>query len=101
MTVSSLTISRGISSASGIQLSPLGMPFMIDSHSVFLFAILLRVLFLAEPISYRDAIVHQEWQNTMAEEIAALECTSTWDLVPLPPHVHSITCKWVYKVKTL
>jgi hypothetical protein len=36
----------------------------------------------------------------MAEEIAALECTSTWDLVPTPPHVTPITCKWVYKVKT-
>ena len=36
----------------------------------------------------------------MAEEIAALERTSTWDLVPLPPHVTPITCKWVYKVKT-
>jgi hypothetical protein len=36
----------------------------------------------------------------MAEEIAALERTSTWDLVPTPPHVTPITCKWVYKVKT-
>jgi hypothetical protein len=36
----------------------------------------------------------------MAEEIAALERTSTWDLVPLPPYVTPITCKWVYKVKT-
>ena len=36
----------------------------------------------------------------MAEEIAALERTSTWDLVPIPAHVRPITCKWVYKVKT-
>jgi hypothetical protein len=36
----------------------------------------------------------------MAEEIAALERTSTWDLVPYPPRVRLITCKWVYKVKT-
>jgi hypothetical protein len=36
----------------------------------------------------------------MAEKIAALEHTGTWDLVPLPPHVTPITCKWVYKVKT-
>ena len=36
----------------------------------------------------------------MAEEIAALERTGTWDLVPLPPHVTPTTCKWVYKVKT-
>jgi hypothetical protein len=36
----------------------------------------------------------------MAEEIAALERTGTWELVPLPPRVTPITCKWVYKVKT-
>jgi hypothetical protein len=36
----------------------------------------------------------------MAEEIAALERTGTWDLVPCPPRIHPITYKWVYKVKT-
>jgi hypothetical protein len=55
---------------------------------------------LSEPASYRDAILHPEWQHTMAEEIAALERTVTCDLVPCPPRVRSITCNWVYKVKT-
>ena len=55
---------------------------------------------LSEPTSYRDAILHPEWQHAMAEEIAALERTGTWDLVPLPACVRPITCKWVYKVKT-
>jgi len=36
----------------------------------------------------------------MAEEIAALERTGTWDLVSIPAHIRPITCKWVYKVKT-
>ena len=36
----------------------------------------------------------------MAEEIAALERTGTWDVVPLLPYVTPITYKWVYKVKT-
>jgi hypothetical protein len=36
----------------------------------------------------------------MDEEIAALERTGTWDLVPLPPHMTPVTCKWVYKIKT-
>jgi hypothetical protein len=36
----------------------------------------------------------------MAEEIAVLERTGTWEIVPLPPRVLPITCKWVYKVKT-
>jgi hypothetical protein len=32
---------------------------------------------LSEPASYRDAILHSEWQHAMAEEIAALEQTGT------------------------
>ncbi|WVZ93715.1 hypothetical protein U9M48_039674 [Paspalum notatum var. saurae] len=40
------------------------------------------------------------WSSlAMAEEIAALGRTGTWDLVPTPSHVRPITCKWVYKVK--
>jgi hypothetical protein len=55
---------------------------------------------LSEPASYRDAILHPEWQHVMAEQIASLERIGMWDLVPYPPHVRPITCKWVYKVKT-
>jgi hypothetical protein len=36
----------------------------------------------------------------MIDELAALERTGTWDIVPLPSHVVPITCKWVFKVKT-
>jgi hypothetical protein len=36
----------------------------------------------------------------MAEDIATLEWTSTWDLVSCPPRIRLITCKLVYKVKT-
>jgi hypothetical protein len=36
---------------------------------------------LSELAFYHDAILHLEWQHTMVEEIAALEWTSTWDLV--------------------
>jgi hypothetical protein len=55
---------------------------------------------LSEPASYHDAILHPEWQHVMVEDIAALERTGTWDLVPCPPRVCLITCKCVYKVKT-
>jgi hypothetical protein len=55
---------------------------------------------LSESTPYRDAILHLEWHHAMAEEIAALERTGTWDLVPCPPHLRLITYKWVYKVKT-
>ena len=41
-----------------------------------------------------------EWQLAMAEELADLERSGTWDLVPLPSGVRPITYKWVYKVKT-
>jgi hypothetical protein len=36
----------------------------------------------------------------MSEELAALNSTGTWDLIPLPPKPVPITHKWVYKVKT-
>ena len=44
-------------------------------------------------------MAQSEWQIAMAEEIAALERTGTWDIVS-PPGVRPITCKWVYKIKT-
>jgi hypothetical protein len=55
---------------------------------------------LSKPTSYHDAILHPEWQHAMAEVIASLERTDTWDLVPCPPCVRLITYKWIYKVKT-
>ncbi|CAM8914237.1 unnamed protein product [Rhodiola kirilowii] len=36
----------------------------------------------------------------MAEELATFERTDTWKVVPLPSHVHPITCKSIYTVKT-
>ena len=41
--------------------------------------------YILEPTTYREAVVHPEWQLAMAEEIAALERTGTWEIVPLPP----------------
>jgi hypothetical protein len=55
---------------------------------------------VSEPTTYREVVAHPEWQLAMAEEISALERTCTWEIVPLPPRVCPITCKWVYKVKT-
>ena len=53
-----------------------------------------------EPTSYREAVQIPEWQDAMTAELEALERTSTWKLVPLPPGAVPITCKWVFKVKT-
>ena len=48
---------------------------------------------LVEPTTYREATIHPDWQHAMSEEIAALERTGTWDLVPFPPHATPITCE--------
>jgi hypothetical protein len=55
---------------------------------------------IVEPTTYQEAAGIHEWQLAMIEELAALDHTDTWDIVPLPSHVVPITCKWVFKVKT-
>jgi hypothetical protein len=86
-------------------LSPPLRSSLLDVVIAFISHLTVTLLWLSDSIlceaaSYRDAILHPESQHAMAEEIAALEQTRTWDLVPYPPRVRSITCKWVYKVKT-
>jgi len=39
-----------------------------------------------------------KWYQSL-NEIAALQATRTWSLVPLPSHKRPIGCKWVYKIK--
>ena len=53
-----------------------------------------------EPTSYRETVQIPEWQVAMTTKLEALERTSTWELVSLPPGAVPITCKWVFKVKT-
>ncbi|KAL8109725.1 hypothetical protein AgCh_025722 [Apium graveolens] len=55
---------------------------------------------LSETASYREVVHDPLWQNAMAEKFTALHQTHTWDLVPLPPETHTISCRWVYKIKT-
>ena len=35
----------------------------------------------------------------MEEELAALWKNTTWELVPLSPHMNIVGCKWVFKTK--
>jgi hypothetical protein len=51
------------------------------------------------PSTYQEASSLPEWQLAMSEELAALDHTGTWDIVPLPSHTVPITCKWVFKIK--
>lgn len=37
--------------------------------------------------------------TTMKAELLAMETNKTWSIVALPPHSHSIGCRWIYKVK--
>ena len=40
-----------------------------------------------------------QWRQAMAEEHASLMEHQTWTLVPQPPNIKPIGCKWVYKRK--
>ncbi|GJZ44437.1 putative reverse transcriptase, RNA-dependent DNA polymerase [Tanacetum coccineum] len=55
---------------------------------------------LHELESYREVVCDPLWQVAMAEELAALHQTQTWDLVPLPVGKRAIGSRWVYKIKT-
>lgn len=54
---------------------------------------------LAEPSSFEEASVKEEWWQAMKAEMAALQSNETWELVPKPQEVKPVTCKWVYKLK--
>ena len=54
---------------------------------------------VAEPMSYEEACGKEEWENSMQEEITAIEKNNTWELTDLPPGKKVIGVKWVYKVK--
>ena len=69
-------------------------PTHLRDYSCFLV-----ILSFHEPHTYRKACTNLLWQQTMTEELQALEKTHTWDLVDLPSGKSVIGCKWVYKIK--
>ncbi|KAK1620353.1 hypothetical protein QYE76_025870 [Lolium multiflorum] len=58
-----------------------------------------RRAFFAAPVSHRDALRETAWRAAMADEVAALHHTRTWVLVPRPPGVNVVGCKWIFKTK--
>ncbi|KAK1603568.1 hypothetical protein QYE76_017889 [Lolium multiflorum] len=81
-------------------------PFSIGTIVLVIFVVLACHLYFVE-VSWglsqemsRFRVVRVVGLLAMVEEIAALERTDTWDVVTPPSSVRSITCKWVYKIKT-
>ncbi|GJT94735.1 putative RNA-directed DNA polymerase [Tanacetum coccineum] len=49
--------------------------------------------------SYHEASENEHWISAMKAKMDALVSNQTWELVPKPPGVKPVSCKWVYKVK--
>lgn len=60
---------------------------------------LIHDLSTSDPTSYNKALQVPVWLQAMNEEIAALQQQDTWTLVPIPPDMNLVGCKWVFKVK--
>ncbi|KAG6526851.1 hypothetical protein ZIOFF_016854 [Zingiber officinale] len=52
-----------------------------------------------EPQSYEEATQHAEWISAMEAELAALDANQTWKVVSVRKSIHTIGCKWIFKVK--
>jgi hypothetical protein len=53
----------------------------------------------SNPHTYSKAVGNPLWQATMQEEYDSLLKNQSWDLVPLPPGMKIVRCKWVYRTK--
>ena len=62
---------------------------------------MLRVLVAQEPTSVGEVLQQQVWQQAMEAELASIEKSGTWELVPCPPSWQVIGVKWVFKAKYL
>ncbi|GAA0138709.1 hypothetical protein LIER_00402 [Lithospermum erythrorhizon] len=52
-----------------------------------------------EPRTFKEAMDHLGWHETMTKEMRALEDNDTWCMVPLPDGKKTLGSRWVYKVK--
>lgn len=58
----------------------------------------------AEPKTYEEAISgphSQEWIKAIQQELKSLHEHNTWDLEPVPRNKKTISCKWIFKIKTM
>lgn len=52
-----------------------------------------------EPVSIKEALEHSGWKQAMVDEIAALNRTNTWTLVPHQSEYNIVGCRWVFRIK--
>lgn len=52
-------------------------------------------LSLMEPVTFKEAVEHEEWIEAMNIELQALKDHQTWTLVDLPKEKKAIGLKWV------
>jgi hypothetical protein len=60
------------------------------------------VPFKEEPNTHHDALSGPDaplWRKAMDEELASLLEMDAWKLVPLPPGIKPLPCRWTYKLK--
>lgn len=52
-----------------------------------------------EPRSFKEAMKHAGWRESMKNEIQALEKNGTWTMETLPPGKRALGSQWVYRIK--
>jgi len=52
-----------------------------------------------EPLDYKQALSYSNWFKAMQSEYNVLITNNTWTLMPLPPGVSVVGCKWIFKFK--
>jgi len=52
-----------------------------------------------DPVTYEEAIKHEEWKRAMDQEIESIESNDSWELTSLPSGAKKIDANWVYKTK--
>jgi len=53
----------------------------------------------AEPVTFEEALKHENWRHAMLDEFTSIEANDTWELVEPPLRTRPIGLKWVYKTK--
>ena len=95
----SVSASQSSSSVQGNSLYPL-TKYVSDSNftpqqQAFLAAITAAV----EPKHFKEAVGIDVWDDSMIDEVVALEKQHTWDICDLPPDKVALGSQWVYKIK--